>query len=408
MNNDIKILRELAKKVTGITSSSKQDVRRKAWSNHNSLIHERPLIYMRAYAFHECIEKSDMKCIDPFYRDYEYKMHRLIFHDTLNDDLVLEPWLTVDAVNKALRWGVPVELGEKPTAHGAAAYKTVINTEQDIKKLVGAKHEIDEAATDELYNKLDDAVGDIIKINLNRVSQFGMWNMDISTDLAKLRGLEQIMWDAYDNPEFLHSILAYMRDTILKNHEDAENAGDFSLSCNQNQAVAYANNLERPKANIFGKKRSEIWGFMASQEFTTFSPDMFNEFMLRYQKPIIEQFGLSSYGCCEDLTNKISLLKNIKNLRRIAVSPFADVRSCAQQIGSDYIVSWRPNPSSMISTGLDEDFIRKHMRENFAIFKENKSFFDITLKDVETINHQKGNPAKWVQIVREEIDRAGL
>ena len=132
---------------------------------------------------------------------------------------------------------------------------------------------------------------------------------------------------------------------------------------------------------------------------------MFWEFILQYQQPILEAYGLTAYGCCENLTEDIPYLRRIRNLRRIAVSPFANARRCAELIGRDYILSWRPNPSLMLATGLDEDLVRRHMREHFALFKENHNFFDITLKDVETVSHQPENVRRWVRIVREETDR---
>ena len=55
----------------------------------------------------------------------------------------------------------------------------------------------------------------------------------------------------------------------------------------------------------------------------------------------------------EDLTNKIDMLRTIPNLRRIAVSPFANVRRCAEQIGTDYVMSYRPSPADMVSYGFN-------------------------------------------------------
>jgi len=408
MNNDIKVLRELVKEFNEIANSPIQDERRDLWRKHNSFKRVRPLIYVRAFAFHEIFDERNLKCEDAFFRQYEYYIHMMKFRNLIGDDYIIEPWLTVKAVYDPpheLRWGVRAALGEKPQPGGAAAFKPEIIEEEDIDKLVTVSHKINEKATKERLEKLNDAVGDLIDIDLEKGPIFGMWAQDISTDLAKLRGLEQIMWDAYDRPEWLHKLLTRMRDTILKVQEEAEQAGDYSLTNHQNQAMPYAEELEDPKPNIFGIKRKQLWTFMASQEFTTFGPDMFYEFMLQYQMPIMEKYGLVAYGCCEDLTQKISLLRKIPNLRRIAVSPFANARKCAEQIGKDYILSWRPDPSTMISTGLDEDFVRKHMREHFETFKENNNYFDITLKDVETINKKPENVIKWVKIVREEIDR---
>ncbi len=139
-----------------------------------------------------------------------------------------------------------------------------------------------------------------------------------------------------------------MRDGILKVHEEAEKAGDFSYTNHQNQAMPYAEELPDPVPNVYGAKRKELWWYMAAQEFTAFGPDLYYEFLLQYQIPILEKFGLVAYGCCEDLTDKIHHLKKVKNLRRIAVSPFANTRKCAELIGKDYILSWRPHPATMI------------------------------------------------------------
>jgi len=37
------------------------------------------------------------------------------------------------------------------------------------------------------------------------------------------------------------------------------------------------------------------------------------------------------------------------------VTPLANVRVCAEQIGADYVLSWRPNPSDMVCCGYKED-----------------------------------------------------
>lgn len=404
MHHDVHVLRALARQIAEITSHDIQDPKRELWRRHHAFQSHRPLIYMRAYAFHEHFDQRTLQCHDPFYRHYEYRMHDMLFHHSLGDDYVLEPWLTVPSVYTAERWGISVALGEKPSHTGAAAYQPGLSCYSDIHHIQPVPHRIDEVATKRNYDKLQEAVGDIIVVDLDRGPQFRMWTGDISTDVAKLRGLEPIMWDIYDHPESFHQLLTIMRDGILAAHQQAEEQGDWSLSCHQNQAVPYAKELPDPQAKSYNQLRRNLWGYMAAQEYTTFSPMQFNEFMLEYQIPIIEQFGLSAYGCCEDLTRKIPLLRRINNLRRIAVSPFADVRACAEQIGTDYILSWRPNPATMISTGLDEDYVRQHMRDHFQIFRNNHNHFDITLKDVETVRNQPQNVKRWVTIVREEIE----
>lgn len=408
MSNDTLILRELAKKVSDIVNSPVQEVRRGKWRNHNSLLGDQPLIYIRAFAFDEVFDHGKLQCTDPLLRFYEKKMHELIYRDTFMDDFIIEPWLTVDSIyspNSEYRWGVKVEFGEKPTKGGAGAYTPTLNEESDFEKLTQPTHCIDEEKTGYNYQKIQNEIGDILTINVNKGPMMFVWTGDISTDIAKLRGLEQIMWDAYDRPEFLHKVASFMSAGVLKEHKEMLAQGHLGRANSENQALAYANELQDPVPNAYNTDPKNIWGYLAAQEFTTFSAQMWNEFLLQYQIPILEQYGLSAYGCCEDLTDKIPYLKKIKNLRRIAVSPFANVKKCAEQIGKDYIASYRPNPSSMIAQGIDEDYIRQEMRVNFDIFKQNNCKFDITLKDVETVHRDPNAMARWVAIVRDEIDR---
>jgi len=142
---------------------------------------------------------------------------------------------------------------------------------------------------------------------------------------------------------------------------------------------------------------------MASQEFTGVSPAMQNDFLLRYQLPILQKFGLVAYGCCEDLTAKIKILRQIPNLRRIAVSPFANVARCAEQIGKDYVLSYRPSPVDMVAYGFSSEQVRGVLRRDLAACRG--CHVDITLKDVETVQHDPTRIPQWVRIAREEIER---
>jgi hypothetical protein len=268
--------------------------------------------------------------------------------------------------------------------------------------MVRPRHVIDEEGTRRKVEKLGDAIGDIITINVDRGPVCRMWNADISTQLGKLRGLEQWLLDMIEEPEFLHELLAFMRDGILENQEEAEKAGDWRLCNHQNQAMSYAKELEDPAANSEPVTRRQLWDFCASQESAGVGPAMFDEFMLSYQVPIMERFGLVSYGCCEDLTARIDLLRKIPNLRRIAVAPAADAVKCAERIGTDYVISYRPSPADMVSYDFDPDRIRSILRRDLAACRD--KHVDITLKDVETVEGDPDRVRKWVKITREVID----
>ena len=70
-----------------------------------------------------------------------------------------------------------------------------------------------------------------------------MWSGDISTDLGYLRGIENFMLDMVTEPEWLHQLSKFMSDGILETHIQAEKAGDWGLDSDQNQSMAYAEEL---------------------------------------------------------------------------------------------------------------------------------------------------------------------
>jgi hypothetical protein len=205
-----------------------------------------------------------------------------------------------------------------------------------------------------------------------------------------------------DRPEWLHGVLAFMRDGILAAQQEAEDAGDWGLCDHRNQTMPYSEELPDPSLDGLGAARKDLWCFCASQELTLVSPDMFYEFMVQYQIPIMERFGLVAYGCCEDLTDKIGVMRRIPNLRRIGISPMADAARCAEQIGADYILSYRPSPTDMVGYGFDEDRIRRILTRDLEACRGCRT--DIILKDVETVEGDPDRVRRWVEVARDVVE----
>ncbi|NLG52270.1 MAG: hypothetical protein GX552_19335 [Chloroflexi bacterium] len=401
---DIAVLRELAKQYVEIAHKPVQDTRRALWRQKNGLVDVPPLIYIRACAWHE-MPQARCVCADPFYRHYEDYFRQMIFQDTFDDDYIIEPWVTLQATCVTPPegiWGLPVRWTRTEMEHGSGVWDAPIKEPDDIYKLAEIHHVIDEEDTARRLEKLQEAIGDIVCINVDRGPVYRMWNGDISTQLAYLRGLEQMMWDMVDRPEWLHELLSIMRDGILRAHTEAEQAGDWRLCDHQNQSMPYALELDDPAANSAPVTRDKLWTYAASQETTAVGPAMFEEFMLQYQIPIMEKFGLVAYGCCEDLTRKIGVLRQIPRLRRIAVAPAANVAKCAEQIGQEYVVSYRPSPADMVSYRWGPERIRSILRRDLEACRE--CHVDITLKDVETVEGDPNRIRNWVALTRRVID----
>jgi hypothetical protein len=396
---DGSILREVVKRYVAVASDPVQEERRRLWRDHNSLIRTRPLVYVRGgRAWDEIPEIARLHCEDRFFRMVERRLRGELFRASLGDDSIFEPWLTVRAAHKCTGWGIGPTRTHTEFAKGSWKADYPIKDEADIEKLRPPRHEIDEQATARAAARLRNAVGDLIAIDVDRAPAYRVWSADLSTDLHYLRGIENFMLDMIDRPAWLKRLVAFMRDGVLRTHEQAEAAGDWSLANHENQAMPYARELDDPAPNVHGVERNRLWGFLAAQEFTLVSPRMHDEFLLQDQLPILKAFGLTAYGCCEDLTRKIDMLRQIPNLRRIAVTPRADVPACAEQIGADYVISWRPNPAQMVCCGYDERLVRKVVTD--ALDATRGQHVDISLKDVDTVEGDPHRLQRWTRLVK--------
>ena len=402
--SDLTVVRDLAERYAEQAARPIQNDRRNLWRDHNSKIRTRPLIYMRAFAWRE-LPDSQCVCEDPFLRSLEMPLRQKLFWTELEDDSVFEPWSVVSAAKKLPGdgiWGVPIRwIGRGNGCAGIC--ESPLKEPEDLAKMVVPEHCIDEAATAARVARVQEVFGDRLPVSVDRAPAWVSWNADISTCLAQLRGLEQIMWDMMDRPEWLHELLSFMRDGILKAHREAEAAGDWHLNHHQNQAIPYARELADPAAGGDAVRRRDLWWFCAAQESAVIGPEQFDEFLVQYQLPIMREFGLVAYGCCEDLTRKIDVLRQIPNLRRIAVSPMADVASCAEQIGDEYVFSYRPSPSDMVGYSWDEARVRRILRHDLEVCKANGCHVDITLKDVETVQGERQRLFDWMRVAREVI-----
>ena len=244
-NGDIAVLRDLARQVAEIAGKDIQDQRRDLWRRHNSLQRTRPLFYALGFPYwQEILPDEQLRCRDLLFRAHERSMRQMIYQDQIGDDSIIEPWITVGATyatpTGSRRWGPEIRHVPSPERRGAWKFDPPIKTEADLARLVRPVHKIDEAATARDLARMQDAVGDLITVNLDRGCYYRHWVGDLSTDLALLRGLEQMMWDMVDRPQWLHRLVGFLRDGVLAAQDQAEAKGDWRLCHHNNQAMPYS------------------------------------------------------------------------------------------------------------------------------------------------------------------------
>ncbi|MFW6256898.1 MAG: hypothetical protein ACOC2O_02030 [Bacillota bacterium] len=400
------LLRKLAEKVADLANRPIEDKKQKLWKQHNDLKTTRPLIFIDPEnGWNEIITEDDIECEHPLLQSWEKRLKKEIFWgEELKDDRVIEHYFDINYRYQEDHYGLK-ENKIRVSEEGSFKYDPPIKDyKRDFDKLHYPNLEIYEEKTQKIYQMAENILGDILEV---RLRGNWWWTLGMTWDYISLRGLDQLMIDFYDNPEWVHRMMNFLKECVMRKIDFLEDNNYLSLNTGGiyvgSGGFGYTEELPQYNFNPDKVRTKDMWGFAESQETSGISPDMFEEFIFPYQKEILKRFGLNCYGCCEPLHNRWHVVKNIPRLRRVSVSPWADKKMMSEQLKQDYIYSYKPNPVSLSRPELNEDRIRENIREVLEITRDN--IVEIIMKDNHTIGNNPRNPVRWVEIVREEVEK---
>jgi len=400
-----RLLRELAKQVAEIAAKPQQKQKRDLWYRHNRLEKVRPLVLIFPEdAWTQIIGEDQLRVSDSFWKQWEWYLRHLIYRDrNFQDDFVIEPQLYVTKVTNTTDWGLDACWISPKEEKGASTWTAPIKDPRDLKKLKYPRIEVDQAATDRKVEALEDVFGDLLSVRIH----CSLPAMLVADTAAFLRGIEQIMWDMYDRPEWLHELMDFVAEGIFRTAVFLQENGHLTLNngghYNDSGGIGYSDEL--PAKDFDGQhvRFCDLWGFAPAQAASEIGPDQHEEFIIKYDLRLLKHCGLNAYGCCEPYTNKFDMLKrNIPRLRRVSVSPWCDLEKAAEALEDKYIFSWKPNPA-MIVGKFDPQRIRAYVRRTLDVAKD--CVLEIIHKDTVTIENDPQRMITWSRIVREEIDR---
>jgi hypothetical protein len=240
---------------------------------------------------------------------------------------------------------------------------------------------------------MHDLLGDILPVKLTcAVPGPGAWLHGWATEL---RGVEQLLLDLMDRPAWAHRLMRTLMEGFLGVMDQYEKMGLLTLN---NTGLMACDDLPQKDHDGRRVRLRDLWGRGESQEFQGVSPAQHEEFLLRYQKPILERFGITFYGCCEDLTNKIPLILSIPNLRKFVCSPWTDIGKLAAAVGDRYCIEWRQKATDVVYAP-DLASVRKHLENGLRLAKGCRIM--IVLQELETTNHNPRRLAEWAALAKE-------
>jgi hypothetical protein len=402
---DRNVLRGLAERLAVLAARPEQAAKRELWYAHNDLKSRTPIVLADPEnGWNELVTVDSLACTGELARRWEMVLRKELFWgDRIRDDKPLEALFEVGYTYTDTEWGMPEDY-HGGIAGQSYAWEGKIQEPADVAKIRMPVIHVDQETTRETLDCAREVFKGILKVGQRGV---WWWSLGLTWDLARLVGLEKMLYLMYDNPAMIHEIMGLLRDGYLAKLDFLQKNNLLSLNNAHayvgSGGIGYTRELPRRKIKGSGVQPSDMWCLTESQETVGVSPEQFEEFVFQYQLPIQERFGLNCYGCCEPLQSRWHVVKKIPRLRRVSVSPWADQRKMAEMLQDNYVYSRKPAPSFLAVPQIDENLIRADIRETLDITRG--CVVELIMKDNHTLGRNPQNIVRWVEIAREEIEK---
>ena len=398
-------LRELAKRYAEISALPIQNERITRARDINDLKPCRPVVWVDEIPWHEMDidDKLKLTTEDEFARQMEQFFREKLYRwEYIQADTVLEPFFPIYKSYEAGSMGIEVQeqqLSTDTRNHIVShSYIDQLDTMEKVEALKEPRVTADSAMDTQRFEWASDVLDGILPVKLKGHYYYhAPWDQ-----IPRYRGVMPVLMDLTDNPELLHATVKKLSDfglSIMKQMEALKlvDSEVTSLHC----TPGYVSGLAPKEGN---PKLKNMWFRTMAQMFTDISPAMHEEFDILYSKPLAEECGLTYYGCCEALDNKIELIKkHYPNLRKIGVPTKANPEVCAEQIRGDYVYAHKPNPAFVAGT-FEPDTVRKEIARVIETCQKNGCAFEFVLKDISTVSYKPQNLIDWVQTVMGTVD----
>jgi hypothetical protein len=399
---DRAVLRPLAAAVAEIAALPVHRETIDAWKALNGLRPTRPMALIDELPWHEmdvdgelALQAEDEDC-----RAFEQTLRRTLYgwrHMRL--DMVVEPVIDVPRVIRSTGFGVEMEertLSVDPHNEIVShEYHDQLADDAAVARIRAPEVELDVEATERVESKAREAFEGLLDVRMQGwLPSFELWD-----DIVYWRGAQTVLFDLADRPEHMHAIASRYTDARLAMLDQLEAKGLLG----REQALihctgAWTDELPAPGHDPARPRARDLWTYGMAQILLSVSPGMFEEFEVPYAARWYERFGLGYYGCCDPLHDRVHLVRRIPNVRKVSMSPWADVEVGAAAIGRDFVVSWKPNPASVARDSWSPEAIEAEMRRVVESCAATGSPLEIILKDISTVRYQPQRLWEWAEI----------
>ncbi|MGC8972001.1 MAG: hypothetical protein ACP5K2_07365 [bacterium] len=404
---DKSILRELAYQLADIASLPIQKEKAEMWKRLNKLEDVKPMVWINEIPWQEMNvdDELTLQCESKFCKRIEQELRQTIYQwRHLRADMVVEPKIYCPLVIYDSGFGISEESdvasidSNNPVV--SRHFHPQIQGEEDLEKIKYPVVIYDAEATEERYQLMCDIFDGILPVEKRGAPGFWFAPWD---ELVTWWGVEKLMIDLVERPDLVHKAIARLVDAHLHRLDQYESMGLLSLNNGPirvgSGGYGYTDELPKPGFDPEHVRPIDLWGCATAQIFVAVSPQMHEEFAVKYEKRWLDRFGLAYYGCCEPLHRKMDMLRrNISNLRKVSMNYRVNVDEAVEAVGRDYVFSYKPNPAVLAEAIWNVEKAKAELEYVLKRAKEKGCIVEIIMKDISTVNYKPHRLWEWAEM----------
>ena len=399
-------LRELGKRKAEIAALPVQQEHKRLWTKLNKLESERPMVWVFEVPWHEMNVDHELTlvCEGEFCRNIELGLRKEIYQwDHMQGDMIMEPVIPVGPVLRDTGFGLSedVDIVRTDAASSVVSrhFNVQIQNEADISKIKMPEITLDKEAWDRNHMLASEIFYGVIPVEKTGIKQTSVAPWDL---LVRLTGVDQVLMDMSLRPDYVHKLVDRMTQAHIRKLEQYEALNILALNNDDWSGGGYncTDELPPPDWDPGHIRPVDMWGRTMSQIFSAVSPSMHEEFALQYECRWLHRFGLTYYGCCEPLDRKMDILrKNVPNLRKVSMSPWIDLDVAIENVGTDFVFSFKPSPAILAGDEWDPEYVRRDLAK--TLDRLSGLHVEIVMKDISTVRYKPHRLWEWARIASE-------
>jgi hypothetical protein len=389
----VEYLQTLAEPIAEYSQSKQNKAAINRWRDVNGLRKpDRAPVWCRPVgAWKELLPEDTLRCSDPYSRSIEKYLRMLLVKIDIGDDTPIPSFYPVQAVlqvEPVTIYGVNIQHTNPDEDDGAWVYDPPIQTIEDLNQLKIPHYSFDKAETQRQMEQVYERLGDMLPPK--QICQPPLHTI-LCSPAAEMIGLTPLMMHMMNQPELVHQLMGYLRDAVLSSLDQIESMG--ILTPNNEEPMTCSDPIGEPNPDgTIGLHN--LWNMTNSQEFDQVSPAMWERFLLDYQRPILGRFGLTAYGCCENLTHKIDGVLSIPNLRIFVCSAWTNLENVIDRVEDRYVIMWRQKASDVVFPENNSK-IKQDLFDGAS--KLSQSHYQIVLRELQTLAGHPNRLHVWTQ-----------